>query len=95
MQLKFSRQIRRKLFLESTDFNSGSNLDTTLEAVMMRPGVALRSSGRAKCTMQPTYRPSKIRRKRRFGFLKRAHTKSGRATLRRRRRKGRKRLSPV
>ena len=43
--------------------------------------------------MKRTYQPSKIRRQRRFVFLKRTRTKSGRATLSRRRRKGRKRLS--
>ncbi|MGD0651478.1 MAG: 50S ribosomal protein L34 [Verrucomicrobiia bacterium] len=45
--------------------------------------------------MKRTYQPSKIRRQRRFGFLKRTRSKSGRDILRRRRRKGRKRLSPV
>ncbi|THB63456.1 MAG: 50S ribosomal protein L34 [Desulfovibrio sp.] len=40
-----------------------------------------------------TYQPSKIRRKRTMGFLTRSRTKSGKAILRRRRAKGRKRLS--
>jgi large subunit ribosomal protein L34 len=45
--------------------------------------------------MKRQYQPSKIRRKRQHGFLARKSTKSGRATLRNRRREGRKRLTPV
>lgn len=43
--------------------------------------------------MKPTYRPSKLRRARKFGFRKRNATKSGQKVLAARRRKGRKRLS--
>jgi len=43
--------------------------------------------------MQPTYRPSKIKRARKFGFRKRNSTKTGRKILAARRRKGRVRLS--
>ncbi len=45
--------------------------------------------------MKRTYQPSKNRRQRRLGFFKRTRSKSGRGILRRRRRKGRKRLTPV
>jgi large subunit ribosomal protein L34 len=45
--------------------------------------------------MKRQYQPSKIRRKRQHGFLNRNASKSGRATLRNRRRVGRKRLTPV
>jgi len=40
-----------------------------------------------------TYQPSKIKRARRFGFRARNSTASGRALLKRRRDKGRKRIS--
>ncbi len=39
--------------------------------------------------MQPTYRPSKLRRARKFGFRKRMKTAAGRQILNNRRRKGR------
>jgi large subunit ribosomal protein L34 len=44
--------------------------------------------------MKRQYQPSKVRRKRQHGFLARTATKRGRATLARRRRAGRKRLTP-
>jgi large subunit ribosomal protein L34 len=43
--------------------------------------------------MQPTYRPSKLRRARKFGFRKRNSTKAGRKILANRRRRGRAKLT--
>lgn len=43
--------------------------------------------------MKRTYQPKKLRRKRRHGFLKRMETKTGAQVIKRRRQKGRKKLS--
>jgi len=42
-----------------------------------------------------TYSPSKVKRARKLGFLRKMETLKGRLTLKRRRSKGRKKLTPL
>jgi large subunit ribosomal protein L34 len=81
-------------FARFSDWKRGLNLyDHALTVV--QAGVFLTRFSTTEDTfhMKPTYRPSKLRRARKFGFRARNATHSGRKVLAARRAKGRHRLA--
>jgi large subunit ribosomal protein L34 len=87
---------RPTIFPSRTSSSLPTNVTVGEEALDLQPKISTHpalGSIQVRCGPRNTFNPSHFVRKRRHGFLSRIRTRKGRATLKRRRAKGRSTLS--